>query len=109
MATKVIEDKSYWLQHISDYKSSGVSNKSAYCLQAGVTYHRFLYWFEKLSRELVDKNTPRKPEQLIPVQVAAKPQTRATTPLCILEFKQGHRLLVHNESVLEKLIILLSR
>ena len=113
MRSKAIEDKFYWLKHIKNYKDSGM-NKNRYCNQHGIKYHRFLYWFDKLlsnvlQPEPVNKKT-NKSNQFIKVKLSpeAKQITHSPKPLCTLELKQGHRLLVHNESVLAKVLSLLS-
>jgi len=113
MRPKAIEDKSYWLKHVENYKASGL-NKNRYCVQHSVSYHKFLYWFDKLTSQSSSSRTVRKAadqaNQFIKIKLnsEAKQISGSAKPLCILELKQGHRLLVHNEAILEKLFLLLS-
>ncbi len=115
--SSLVEDKGYWLKHVENYKASGL-NKNRYCIKHDVTYHKFLYWFDKLTVKALQPQTARtntsKTDQFIKVKLNSEhistiDQSRATKPLCILELKQGHRLLVHNEAALEKLFLLLSK
>ena len=114
MRSKATKDKAHWLKHIESYKASGM-NKNKYCDQHGITYHRFLYWFDKLTSKSLQLQTIRKntnkANQFIKVKLNSKPDqmTRSIKPLCILELKQGHRLFVHDEAALEKLFLLLSK
>jgi hypothetical protein len=43
-----IERAHVWQQHITDWKTSGVSD-SAYCKQQSLIYHQFVYWRRKLT------------------------------------------------------------
>lgn len=108
MKSKTTENKTYWLEHIASYKASGLS-KSRYCLQATVCYHRFLYWFDKLAKQAAQINCGAKTEQFIPIKLAPISESKSAEFLCVLELKQGHRLLIHNVVVLEKLISILSK
>ena len=76
MKSKVLENKSYWQKHIESYKASGL-NKSAYCLRAVVCYHRFLYWFDKLSKRPLQTKAADKAEQFIPVQLAVAQKSKS--------------------------------
>ncbi len=99
MASTIIETKSYWLKQIKNYKTSGLPSKSVYCREAGVSYHRFIYWSEKLGKELAKENFATKPKEFIPVKLTPKSAPSTTAPLYILELRQGHRLLIQSESV----------
>ena len=109
MRSRAIENESYWLKHVESYKASGL-NKHKYCDQHGVSYHRFLYWFEKLNKKPSHSATGKKANQFIKIKLTSEVDQAAysTNPLCILELKQGHRLIVHNELVLIKILSLLS-
>ena len=109
MRSHAIENKSYWLKHIESYNASGL-NKNRYCNQHDIAYHRFLYWFEKLDKKTSRPSANNKTNQFIPIKEAraiTPKNLKPTEALCILELKQGHRLLVHNEAILEKLFLLL--
>jgi len=118
MRAKSTENKSYWTNHVKAYKASGL-NKNRYCSKQAVSYHRFLYWFEKLTSKTLqpqkdNKSTIKAKNQFIKVKLDSKSNSvfnhpSSSIPLCILELKQGHRLLVHNEAILEKLFLLLSK
>ena len=109
MRLKATEDKAYWLKHVEGCKASGL-NKNRYCVQYGVSYHRFLYWFDKLNAKVSRSIASKKANQFIKVKLNSESEqvTSSTKPLCILELRQGHRLFVHNESVLVKALSLLS-
>jgi len=109
MRTEAIEKKSYWIKHVDAYRRGNFASKTAYCNKSGVSYHNFLYWYQKIIHELVNKDelSPRK--LFVPIQVTTREPSISTSPLCTLEFKQGHRLKIHSELVLEKLINLLSK
>jgi len=110
MRAKIVTDKSYWAKHVESYRSGNYPSKRAYCLQAGIVYCNFLYWHAKAVKKQVSKGDLPQDDLFVPVQVAAKkPAAALAATLCTLEFKQGHHLKIHNESVLEKLIILLSK
>ncbi len=109
MALTTIENRTYWLKQIKNYKTRGYPSKSAYCRETGVNYARFIYWSEKLGRQLPQGSIATKAKEFIPITVAPKSPHNLATPLCILELKQGHRLLIQNESVLEKIFLLLGR
>ncbi len=120
MRSRAIEDESYWLKYVGNYKASGL-NKHKYCKQHGIVYHRFLYWFAKLAvRQLQsraannvdDKQKNQNSNQFIKVKLSSEHnfalgQPCSAKPLCILELKQGHRLFIYNEDVLERIFLLL--
>jgi hypothetical protein len=92
------EDQAYWAKHIEQYKSSGLKYKT-YCAQEGVDYNRFLYRYNKASK-------PKSAQRLIPVSL--KTQLSSPPALCSIELCNGHRLHVHDEVVLEKILRSLS-
>ena len=92
------EDQAYWAKHIEQYKSSGLTYK-IYCAQEGIHYNRFLYRYNKA-------NKVKSAKHLIPVSLKTQP---APPPaLCSIELCNGHRLYVHAETVLEKILRSLS-
>ena len=98
MRVKAVEDKSHWLKHIENCKTSGL-NKHKYCEQQHITYHRFLYWFKKLNN---------KTNQFVPIKAVSPNTPKSFETLCVLELKRGHRLVVYDESALVKILSLLS-
>ncbi len=110
MHPQAMEEKSYWIKHVDAYKRGNFASKAAYCAKFGVCYHRFLYWCQKIVKELVKKGDLSREALFMPIKVVPQesPVTSPTSLLCTLEFKQGHKLIIHNESVLEKLVNLLS-
>ena len=109
MRTKTIEDEDFWIKHVEAYRSGNCSNKHAYCLQAKINYHRFLYWYQKIIKELVAQGELSRYESFMPVQIAKTQQiNKSDSLLCTLEFKQGHKLKIYDESILKKLVELLS-
>jgi len=121
MSSNAIESELYWLKHVKAYKASGL-NKHKYCNQHGIVYHRFLYWFDKLTPQTAqshmvnnidDKQKNQNLNQFIKVKLSSERdsalnQPCLSKPLCVLELKQGHRLFVHDEAILEKIFLLLS-
>ena len=107
MASKTIEDKTYWLKQIAGYKNSGLS-KMAYCRQTRVSYCRFLYWLEKLAKHNDCQLTLQEDEGFIPIKPLSSAKLSSEQVMCVLELKQGHRLLIRDEAVLEKVFMLLS-
>ena len=116
MRAKSIEGKAYWLKHIKNYKASGL-NKNRYCNQYGITYHKFLYWFDKLAIEALQPQSvnkkANKANRFIKVKLNSEhdsvfDQSNHLKLLCIMELKQGHRLLIHDADILEKLLLLLN-
>jgi hypothetical protein len=85
-------DKAYWRRHVEDYQASGLK-KVTYCTNNNVPYHKFLYWHNKLTR--------KRTNQLMPVKIKSAIRSEA---LCVLELKQGRRVLIYDEGILLKLL-----
>jgi hypothetical protein len=83
-------DKSYWGRHVSGYQKSGLS-KIKYCKQEQVPYYKFLYWCNKLSKD---------PKRLIPVKIK---ESGSKAP-CVLELREGSKLLIYEEGMLLKVL-----
>jgi len=83
-------DEAYWREHIAGYRNSGLS-KVEYCNQKQVPYNKFLYWCNKLSKD-------SKP--LIPVKI----KERVIEAPCVLELREGHKLLIYEEGMLLKVL-----
>lgn len=110
MAGATLESKSYWLKHVEAFSSGNFASKAAYCSTVGVSYHRFLYWYSKIILEKVNHGELPKSALFMPIAVTPeRPLADAANVLCTLELKQGHKLKIYSEVVLEKLIILLSK
>lgn len=101
------ENEEYWKQHRSGFLASGLSRKM-YCKEQGVNYDRFNYWFKKLSphRETVPspKKSSRKNGLLLPVRLGQVKPDFLSTPLCTLNLKNGHNLVIHHERALSLLL-----
>ena len=110
MTTKTLEDKAYWIKHIEAYRRGNFRSKTAYCVQTDVDYHRFIYWHQKIIREAANNDGLPRKSLFMPVQATELNQApKPAGLLCTLEFRQGHKLKVHDESLFEKLINLLSK
>jgi hypothetical protein len=100
------ENEGYWRRHQSDCIASGLSRKR-YCRENGVSCDRFNYWFKKLSLpEGVAQSRKESPGKgmLLPVHlVQAKPDS-LSTPLCTLNLKNGHQVVIHHERALSLLL-----
>lgn len=124
MKTNVIEDKSYWANHVECYCSGAATSKMAYCRQAKINYHRFLYWYQKIIKEQVNKGKLPREALFMPVKMAVKQSNQHHNDhydvgrndhrscqnndlLCSFEFKQGHKLMIYNESVLQNIVNML--
>ena len=99
-----------WQVHVDAFNTSGLT-KREYADKHQLIYHQFVYWSQKLNRV--------SPEAFIPVTVAppavsVKPKTKpatipkVTTPLGVLEFPNGIRLVIHSPTLLAQLPSLLS-
>lgn len=55
-----------WLQHISDWQQSGLS-QAAFCQSQQLSYHQFIYWRQKLVPKSGDSSSTTSP-QLLSVQ-----------------------------------------
>lgn len=88
------EDQAYWDKHIKQFKESGANYKT-YCQKEGVHYERFVYRFNK------DRNAS-KVNKLIPVSL--KSRAPSVSSLCSIEFQSGHRLFIHDASILDKVL-----
>ena len=111
MNPQAIEKKSYWVKHVEAFQRSKFASKAAYCAKTGINYHKFLYWYCKLIKELANKDNLLREALFMPIKITAQNPPAVSIPslLCTLEFKQGHKLNIHNESVLEKLVNLLNK
>ncbi len=110
MQPQTIEKKSYWVKHTEAFRRGNFVSKAAYCTKTGINYHKFLYWYHKLIKELVNKDNLPREALFMPIKITANPPAVPTpSSLCTLEFKQGHKLYIHHETALEKLVNLLNK
>ena len=102
----------HWQIHVDAFNKSGLS-KREYAENHQLIYHQFVYWSQKLNKAAS--------KAFIPVAVTSptvttKPKTKSrpvtkpqtTTPLGILEFPNGIRLVIHSPELLAQLPSLLS-
>jgi hypothetical protein len=101
------ETEEYWKQHRSDFLASGLSRRM-YCKAHGVNCDRFSYWFKKLSSQegtaQFEKKSSGKNGLLLPVHLGQTKLDAVTTPLCTLNLKNGHHLVIHHERALSLLL-----
>jgi len=60
------EGATFWQVHVTQFQSAG-KNKTQYCKQHNLNYHRFLYWYSKLIRIESDRNET---VNLLPVRIS---------------------------------------
>jgi|ETNmetMinimDraft_20_1059909.scaffolds.fasta_scaffold11452_3 hypothetical protein len=63
-----LQDANYWQQHVDQFQQYKQS-KLSYCRQHDLTYHRFLYWFSKLTG---DNQQMQPVSSLIPLKLSKK-------------------------------------
>jgi hypothetical protein len=101
------ETEEYWRQHRSGFLASGLSRRM-YCKARGVNCDRFNYWFKKLSSHQetgeFGKKSSGKNGLLLPVRLGEAKQDSLSTPLCTLNLKNGHHLVIHHERALSLLL-----
>lgn len=101
------ETEEYWQQHRSDCLASGLSRRM-YCKAHGVNCDRFNYWFKKLSAHeetaQFGKQSSGKNSLLLPVRLGQAKPDALPMPLCTLNLKNGHHLVIHHERALSLLL-----
>jgi hypothetical protein len=106
------ENEAYWKQHQFGFLASGFSRRK-YCQKHEVNYDRFNYWFKKLSSHQEGLPAPKKESSeknslFLPVHLTQpKAETLSTslsTPLCTVNFKNGHSLMIHHERAFSLLL-----
>ena len=93
-------DPIFWEKHIDLFKASN-QTKSKYCKQHELTYHRFLYWYTKLTKARTHKPQP---VELIPVRMSMHEKKEPKDSIASLLLANGVELHIFNEAVLFKLI-----
>ena len=92
-----------WEKHYASYQASGLKKKT-YCRNTGLNYYQFQYWHQKFQLEQrVESNEPA--TGFLPV--AIKSPRRTSDILCTLELSSGSRLFIHDESVLQTILVTL--
>jgi hypothetical protein len=98
------ENEGFWKQHQSSFLASGLSRKR-YCQVNGVNYNRFNYWFKKLSPISPEQgSSPEKTDLLLPVHLRQAKPEGLSTPLCTVNLKNGHSLMIYHEHALSLLL-----
>ena len=95
------QNEQFWIEQIKLKRESGLS-RAAYCKKHDLSYHTFAYWEQKKAM--------RKTSQLLPVKLIQPhdANTEAKSKiLCSVLLKSGHKLKVHDQSMLPMLISML--
>lgn len=98
-SSTVIEDQLFWEKHFKDFAKCNLSRK-AYCQAQALNYDRFQYWYHKLKTIPEQAVKPR----LKPIPVQLKADQSLGHPLCQLQLKDGHQLLIYERELLEVLL-----
>jgi len=96
-----VKDAHFWQEHIKQYQSSQLS-KAAYAREHQLVHHQFAYWCRKMDKQ--QKPSQQASPDFIPVKLARAEQPISSSVLCTLELSDGHKILVHQESVLPYLL-----
>ncbi|MCH8265077.1 MAG: hypothetical protein IIC10_06730 [Proteobacteria bacterium] len=92
-------ERRQWQAHVEACQSSGQSKKT-YARTHDLGYSQLLYWTRKLSDQSTSRNF---------VAVKLKPDSNASDKLCVLEFPNGSRLIIHSPELLAQVPNLLFR
>ena len=95
------KDEAFWQDHYSIQQSSGLS-RAAYCRKHAINYDRFTYWVCKWRIDQRDTLIPVKIKTSFAARLAD--QSNLLETLCTLDLKNGHRLRIHDNSVLSLLL-----
>lgn len=95
----VIEDEFFWEKHFKAFAKCNL-NRKAYCQAQALNYDRFQYWYHKLKMTPDQVVKPR----LKPIPVQLKADQLLGHPLCQLQLKDGHQLLIYERELLEVLL-----
>ena len=92
----------YWQQHIDSYQSSGLSGLR-YCQLHELTYHCFIYWRRKLTRQApagkqpdLSSSTGHLPSAFVAVQAEALPVVEAVALSDSLQLTLPNGLVIQN-------------
>ena len=97
MAT--VYDETFWRNHVNACKTSEC-NKSQYCKQHGLSYHRFLYWYNKFAAPFTN-------DALISVQMQEQAISHVSPPqtiLATLVLRSGLQLQIYDVSVVTMIL-----
>ena len=101
MNGSAIEGYAFWEKQMLMFKQGKLSRKS-FCLQNGLNYNRFQYWYHKLEQPV----RSLKPNTLLPVRL--KPTLPANQMIGTLLLGDKNRLLIHNQQALDHVLARLS-
>ena len=102
IASKPQKDRQFWNEHIKLKQESGLS-RAAYCRKYGIVCGQFGYWENKL------KSAQPELSQLLPIKLNLdNAASHHIETKCTIALKSGHKLKVHDHSILPLLISLLS-
>lgn len=94
------EDTAYWQAQVDQFQVSS-QTKTKFCKQNAVNYHRFLYWYTKLTKKGAQTS---RPVDLIPVRVS-KPETKESNDyIANVVLDNGVKINIFDEAVLFKII-----
>ena len=98
-----------WQSHIDAFNKSDLS-KREYAESHQLIYHQFVYWSQKLNKTVSEPFVQVKVNPIPEAKPKPRPvtTTKATTPLGVLEFPNGIRLVIHSPELLAQLPNLLS-
>lgn len=97
---QAIEDINYWQHHVSQFQEVK-QTKMRYCRQHEVNYHRFLYWFAKLTKS---NDAELEAVEMIPVHIVDSQSKKPGDPVASITVKSGMIIHLYDENVLCKLI-----
>lgn len=98
-----------WQSHIDAFNKSGLS-KREYADNHQLIYHQFVYWSQKINKTASEPFVQVKVKPIPEAKPKPRPvtTTKTTSPLGVLEFPSGIRLVIHSPELLAQLPILLS-
>jgi hypothetical protein len=101
--------KEEWVQHVTDYRQSGLNNVRGYCRDNNLSYQAFRYWISRLSEPKSDdfKQSARQKHKgnLLPVVIQAQ-NSSAKLQLSVNEVNL-HLDSNFNEQLLKRVLSLL--
>ncbi len=98
----VLQNASFWQRHVDQFKQCRQS-KLSYCNQHKLIYHRFIYWFDKLTS--ADEKTS--PVSSL-IQLKLRDKGDENNVIASLVLRNGVQVNIHQEAVLFNLIKQLS-
>jgi hypothetical protein len=109
--TKIKKPQNFWRHHVLSFNANDLSG-AAYCRQNNLVYSQFLYWQSKFSKNEYAAKDSTPISNFVPVNLPVLNNNalddKARAVLCIVEFAQGYRLVIHNMGYLKILPNILS-